>query len=74
VNVPDGYVPAFGVPYARQNEDGTVTCPNCGKRIRQTERKDFESFTGHEYADHYDAEHAADDGRVLVDGEWYEKR
>lgn len=68
---PEGYMPVFGIPYARQNDDGTVTCPKCGERIRQGERKDFESFSGREYATHYEAEHAEADGWVRVDGAWF---
>ena len=71
--IPEGFVPSFGVPYARANEDGTKTCPRCGANIRQTQRKDFESYSGSEYADHYDALHALADGRILVDGVWYER-
>lgn len=74
MTAPEGYVLAFGIPYAYQNEDNTVTCPFCGARIREVERKDFESFTGREYAEHYTREHAVDDGRILVDGKWYKKR
>jgi uncharacterized C2H2 Zn-finger protein len=69
------YRPAFGVPYARagvRGRNGTATCPRCGLVIVLRERKDFESMTGSEYAEHYNAEHATDDGRVLVDGVWYE--
>lgn len=71
-DTPPGYQLAMGVPYAHQNEDNSVTCPRCGQRIMQTERKDFESFTGFEYADHYDKQHALDDGCRLIHGRWYE--
>lgn len=52
-----------GIPYAFQETDeaspsGFVkVCPECGERIPVIERKDFESFTGAEYAEHYAAEH-----------------
>ena len=52
----------FGIPYAAANDDGSVTCPVCGARIVPTERKDFESFTGREYAEHYAAEHTCPHG------------
>lgn len=51
------------VPYAFQETDtaspsGFVkVCPVCGERIPVIERKDFESFTGIEYVNHYEAEH-----------------
>lgn len=71
-NAPEGFRLAFGIPYARANGDGSVTCPRCGERIVETERKDFESTTGSEYAVHYDANHAVADGRIEVDGFMYE--
>lgn len=77
MTAPEGYVLAFGIPWAREEFVGRrfyAICPRCGLRIEQVERKDFESHTGREYAEHYDAEHAVADGRILVDGEWYEKR
>jgi uncharacterized C2H2 Zn-finger protein len=77
VNVPDGYIPAFGVPYARaviQGRKEFKECPRCGALIRSVALKDFESRSGIEYAEHYEAEHAIADGRILVDGVWYEKR
>jgi hypothetical protein len=75
--VPAGYRPAFGVPYARAvmvggNAEGKE-CPRCGKVIVTTQRKDAESFSGVAYAEHYDREHAADDGRILINGQWYER-
>lgn len=53
------------VPYAHMEYDddprhkgGWVKiCPECGVRIPLKERKDFESFTGREYAEHYEQEH-----------------
>lgn len=76
MNVPDGYVPAFGVPYAYSRIVGRreyKECPRCGLMIEAKARKDFESHSGIEYARHYEAEHAAADGRILVDGKWYVK-
>jgi predicted RNA-binding Zn-ribbon protein involved in translation (DUF1610 family) len=32
-------------------------CPECGERIVLREAKDFESFTGDEYAKHYQERH-----------------
>lgn len=50
-----------GVPYAKRivDDDGCwyAICPDCREGIELTERKDFESFTGSEYADHYEREH-----------------
>ena len=72
---PEGYRLAFGVPYARVVMSGRAQgqeCPRCGKVIISRKRKDFESFTGSEYAEHYDAEHAAADGRIFVAGRWWE--
>lgn len=77
------YRPAFGIPYAPQigvtkavaklfGSPVAAVCPRCGKDIPLIERKDFESYSGVEYADHYNAEHAVADGRVLYDGVWYE--
>jgi hypothetical protein len=62
----------IGLPSARRNDDGTVTCPRCGKRISGAERRDFESYSWPEYRDHYEREHAVADGHVNVNGVWYE--
>ena len=69
--------PTIGIPYARGCERcyNAVVCPACGKHIDTVERKDFESFTGSEYADHWSAEHAGkvDIGlRQRADGDGYE--
>ena len=49
------------VPYARGDfrPDGMFykTCPECGAEIDCHERKDFESFSGIEYAEHVEQEH-----------------
>lgn len=56
-----------GIPYAMQETDSASpsgfvkVCPKCGDRIPVIERKDFESFTGREYAEHYQTEHASED-------------
>lgn len=54
----------LGVPYApvEREPDGSwvKVCPACGKRVTLVERKDFESFTGKEYAEHYTREHDRD--------------
>jgi hypothetical protein len=49
----------FGIPYAFHDEDdpAVVICPECGKRIRESKRKDEESFEGREYARHYAEAH-----------------
>lgn len=73
--VPEGYVPAFGVPYAAWVESSggfAKRCPRCRAIIPAKVRKDRESFTGEEYARHYEEQHAAGDGWVLVMGEWYQ--
>jgi len=60
VNISPDTAAIIGVPAGRQEyRDGTMyeTCPECGREIVLTERKDFESFTGKEYADHWLAEH-----------------
>lgn len=53
--------PTFGLPYARveMDDEGRFLkiCPECGERIVLIERKDFESFSGREYAEHYDRAH-----------------
>ncbi len=71
----------IGIPYAKLELLGGkafVTCPKCSARIQLHERKDRESWTGIEYAKHYEVHHAgtteaeaarefayADIGRVL---------
>lgn len=48
------------VPYGRVEKRGGEwgkVCPDCGEFIVTRERKDFESFTGREYAEHFMAEH-----------------
>ena len=53
-----------GIPYA-SNERGpdghyipnVKICPVCGERIVLTHRKDWESFSGREYAAHYASKH-----------------
>ncbi len=74
----DTHRPALGVPYARQTVidfgDRSVvvaTCPRCNQKVELTERKDFESMSGQEYADHYHERHAVDDGLVCIGGQWY---
>jgi hypothetical protein len=55
------------IPYASWDLDATDEngsyipvhiCPVCGERIRETERKDWESFTSRNYGEHYEREHA----------------
>lgn len=52
------------IPYADQITEMAwpgrtfVFCPACQRKIVLTERKDFESYTGSEYATHYRREHA----------------
>lgn len=53
---------SIGIPYARQQHDPITrawfqVCPICGTRIDLIARKDFESFTGQEYRDHFAKEH-----------------
>jgi hypothetical protein len=57
-------VTTLGIPYARQQRDAItkawfVVCPTCGARINLIARKDFESFTGQEYRDHFAKEHSS---------------
>jgi hypothetical protein len=52
---------SIGIPYATKEQDEHgwyAICPICDIHIYLTERKDFESFSAREYADHYAAEHA----------------
>ena len=54
----------IGIPYARRVEiDGAwySICPRCEAKIELRERKDFESHSGREYAEHFAAEHAGDE-------------
>ena len=55
---------SFGIPYARKEHDEQgwyAICPVCGEQVRLYERKDFESFSGSEYAAHYATQHANSD-------------
>ncbi len=52
----------IGIPYADHvwdEENGVMyeVCPVCQEGFALTERKDFESFTGNDYANHYEHEH-----------------
>ena len=50
----------MAVPYAERIEvDGAeyAKCPMCGQHIRLQVRKDFESFSGAEYAQHVEVNH-----------------
>ena len=53
--------PLIGIPYAMAVwlDDGRagVVCPECYLVVITRERKDHESYTGREYAEHYEAEH-----------------
>lgn len=59
------------IPYARhaRSADGPIpnvkVCPVCGEHIVLEHRKDWESFSGIEYRNHYTSKHA-DDGARLV--------
>lgn len=46
----------IGIPYARPNDDGTVTCPVCGERIAERHDADGERLTN-EYGEHYERMH-----------------
>lgn len=50
------------IPYARHiltgRRSGHVICPTCGLKIDLVKRKDRESFSGIEYARHYQAAHS----------------
>ena len=59
------------IPYAYHHEVVTiddvpvhvawvVQCPVCGAFIEEKEKKDFESHTGSEYAEHYEQQHRMD--------------
>lgn len=53
----------FGVPYAKREfvlGRMYAICPMCDKRILLVKRKDFESYTGQEYAEHYKEYHHED--------------
>jgi hypothetical protein len=49
------------VPYALTNVDAFgihwATCPVCGLKIRLRHKKDFESYSKREYAEHYKETH-----------------
>jgi len=52
----------FGIPYAQKVLEGRkmfAVCPVCGERVHLKKKKDFESFSGIEYAAHYEAKHSA---------------
>ena len=56
----------IGIPYARHERDPlngrwVAVCPTCGERITLKHRKDFESFSGREYAAHHAQRHLTDD-------------
>jgi len=54
---------SFGIPYASTNFDKSgayIVCPICKVVIRLTSRKDFESFSGDEYAKHFAKNHPND--------------
>jgi hypothetical protein len=77
--IPEGYRPSFGIPYAsgkiirvKGKPAEAKTCPRCGEVIICTERKDFESFSGAEYSEHYAVKHAVDDGRIKIGTRWVE--
>jgi hypothetical protein len=57
----------FGIPYAYHYtvvdiDDhfvaNVVKCPVCGVYIEEVERKDEESHSGVEYAEHYEQQHS----------------
>ena len=55
------YVP-FVLGDLRKDKKGMyldVTCPKCGVVVSCRERKDFESFTKREYAEHYSTHKSA---------------
>jgi uncharacterized protein CbrC (UPF0167 family) len=63
------HIGAFrGIPYARHEVDAAGhsirICPVCSAEIQEVGRKDFESFTGQEYSDHFMSEHACPDHRL----------
>ena len=48
------------VPYVPSSFEGNrefITCPECGLKIEQRERKDFESHSHAEFADHFVSAH-----------------
>ena len=49
----------IGIPYSRHigPDFNTVQCPACGDIIQLQERKDWESYTGREYGEHFVAIH-----------------
>lgn len=55
MNLPDTMI-----PYADRVQvlgEWCSICPACKRAIPLKERKDFESFSGREYAEHYVTEH-----------------
>ena len=53
-----------GIPYAFEHmKNGKVfaECPICGEHIELKSRKDFESFSGNEYQQHYMEHHAPEE-------------
>lgn len=58
----------IGVPYARDCAQcwKASICPACGAHIENKQRKDFESFSKVEYAQHWVAEH---EGTVEIGSE-----
>jgi hypothetical protein len=54
---------SLGIPYVSTNFDklgAYNVCPVCKGVIRLTDRKDFESFSGNEYARHFAQNHPND--------------
>jgi uncharacterized Zn finger protein (UPF0148 family) len=53
----------FGIPYARANDDGSVTCPICGARcadvneLMETVEDAITKGAHVAYAQHYEREH-----------------
>lgn len=59
-----------GIPYVPSTFEGRreyITCPRCGLKIEQVARKDRESHSHVEFADHFIAEHPDDPG--IIQGE-----
>ncbi len=59
---------SIGIPYASCPKDAsgnwildTHICPVCGEHIKETKRKDWESYGNAEYAKHYKAKHEGHD-------------
>jgi uncharacterized Zn finger protein (UPF0148 family) len=57
----------IGIPYAQANDDGSVTCPECGERcegVDESHRTAEDAMTkgaGRVYAEHYAEKHEATD-------------